>query len=393
MKIGLYIAYWGGVGGGQRFLSVVAEVLSRQHSVEIIHHCHGFDPANVEEPMQVDLSRVHFRYIPNITRPNWATNNPLRRLKLEREVGKEVSAPYDLYVDTSDIPPLFNHARRGALLVNFPLVTFEEYHGHNTANWRARSLPKRWLTALYQKHEWRKRFSSYHLFMANSEFTKHWTKQLWGQDASIVYPPLRDGLAPMQKQKVVLSIGAFRAAQHKKQNVTIEAFKALCFRGAKDWRYVMVGACGPTDDDKHYLENLRKSAIGFPIDIFPDVTGSELKKWLESSAILWHSMGYGVDVQREPKRMEHFGMVATEAMAAGCVPIVFNGGGLCEIVTNGKTGFLWSTPEELIRTTLQVMEDDELRGRMSLSATEDSEIFAGPAFENRLLSTLRPVLS
>ena len=46
-------------------------------------------------------------------------------------------------------------------------------------------------------------------------------------------------------------------------------------------------------------------------------------------------MGYGVDAQREPRRMEHFGMVATEAMAAGCVPIVFCGGGLPEIVSHG----------------------------------------------------------
>ena len=201
MKIGIYQTYWGRVGGGQRYIAVVAEVLAREHDVEIVHHAEGFEPSQVEEPMQVNLSEVGFRYVPPIERPNWATNDPIKRLRLEREVGREISERYDLFIDSSDIPPFFNHARRGALLIHFPLVTFEEYHGRTSEAWRSRAFYKRWLSGTYHHWEWKQRFGSYDLFMVNSEFTKKWTRRLWGLDASVVFPPLREGLTPRSEGK------------------------------------------------------------------------------------------------------------------------------------------------------------------------------------------------
>jgi len=46
--------------------------------------------------------------------------------------------------------------------------------------------------------------------------------------------------------------------------------------------------------------------------------------------------------------MEHFGITPVEAMAAGCVPIVYRGGGLTETVTK-DSGFTWKTIDELIK--------------------------------------------
>lgn len=393
MKIGIYQTYWGRVGGGQRFIAVVAEFLARTHDVEIVHHTQGFLRESVEEAMQVDLYAVQFRYVPPIDRPNWPTSHPLRRLRLERNLGREISEPYDLFIDSSDIPPFFNHAPKGALLIHFPLVTFEEYHAHTSENWKKQSMPQRWLKGMFHRHEWQQRFATYDLCMVNSQFTKGWIKQLWGLDASVVFPPLRDGLNPRPKRPTILSIGAIRGAQHKKQAVMLECFKSLCDGGLKGWRYVMMGACSTSAEDQDALKRLRASAAGYPIEICSDVSGSELKQGLESSSILWHSMGFGVDAAREPRRMEHFGMVATEAMSAGCVPVVFNGGGLREIVTHGKTGFLWSTPEELQQHTLQLTSDEKLRRGISAAAVQDSQHYAGPAFERRLQAALQPLLN
>lgn len=393
MKIGIYQTYWGRVGGGQRYIAVVAEILAREHDVEIVHHCENFLPGSIEEPMQVDLSAVRFRYEPPIDRPNWPTRHPGRRLRMERELGREISEPYDLFIDSSDIPPFFNHARRGALLIHFPLVTFEEYHGHRSENWQKHSVPQRWLKNMFHRHEWKQRFASYDACMVNSEFTKHWIKRLWGLDAEIVFPPLRAGLRAQEKQQTILSIGAIHATQHKKQTVMLNAFKSLCDGGLAGWSYVMMGASGSSSDDQNALKQLRGSAAGYPIEIRSDVSGSELKDSLETSSILWHSMGYGVDEVSEPRRMEHFGMVATEAMAAGCIPVVFNGGGLREIVNDGITGYLWSTPEELQRQTLRLTGDDDLRRAISSAAIDDSGQYAGPAFERRLMSALEPLMN
>lgn len=393
MNIGIYQSYWGRVGGGQRYIGVVAELLARRHRVEIVHHCPNFAPAAVAEPMELDLSRVAFRYVPNQERPAWPSANPLRRLKYEREWGRDISAGYDLFIDSSDKPPFFCHAPRGALLIHFPLVTFEEFHGHNTETWRQRSWSKRLAGQLFHRLEWNRRFANYQLCVVNARFTQQWIKRLWGLNSVIVNPPLRSGLAPRPKQLQVLTIGAFSHAQHKKHEITLRVFRKLCEEGLSGWRYVLAGACSSAAEDQAYVARLRKEAEGYPIELRTNVSGSELKQLLEEASLLWHSMGYGVDEQAEPRRMEHFGMVATEAMAAGCVPIVFNGGGLPESVTHGQTGFLWRTLEELGAYTSQVIREEPLRKRLAAAAQERARDFAEDKFRARLLDALAPVLN
>jgi glycosyltransferase involved in cell wall biosynthesis len=393
MNIGIYQSYWGRVGGGQRYIGVVATVLAQQHSVEMVHHCQNMDVGRLAEAMELDLSRVQFRYVPRQERPAWPSANPLRRLKYEREWGREISAGYDLFVDSSDNVPFFCHARQGALLTHFPLVTFEEFHGHAAESWQKRSWPKRLAAQFFHRLEWKRRFATYQLCVVNANFTRQWIKRLWGLDSVVVNPPLRNGLTPRPKQPMILTVGAFSHSRHKKHEITLRAFRKLCDGGLSGWRYVMAGACGPADEDQAYLVRLRKEAEGYPLEIRTNVSGGELKQLLEESSLLWHSMGYGVDEQIEPQRMEHFGMVATEAMAAGCIPIVFNGGGLPESVTHGQTGFLWRTLEELGSHTLEATRDETLRQRLAAAARERARYFSEEKFTARLLDALAPVLN
>lgn len=392
MKIGIYQSYWGRVGGGQRYIGVVAEVLARSHQVEIVHHEQGFDPVQVQEPLELDLARVGFRYMPRAERPVCSTANPLVRLRQERDWCRELSDPYDLFIDNSDLPPFFCHAPRGVLFIHFPGITYGGYHGHLSPEWMSRPGWKRCLTRLYHRVEWRQRFGSYDLYFVNSAYGQGWLRSLWGLKAGIVYPPLRDGFCPGEKQNLILSIGAFHHFQHKKHGVLIECFRQLCDEGLNGWRYVLVGASGSATEDQVYLDGLRTAAEGYPIEIRPDVSGAELKSLLERSAMLWHSMGFGVDPVREPERFEHFGMVATEAMAAGCVPVVFNGGGLREIVTHGVNGMLWATLEELKQATRRVADQPQRRAELAEAALRRAGDFSNDQFESRLLEALAPVL-
>jgi glycosyltransferase involved in cell wall biosynthesis len=392
MRIGIYQAYWGQVGGGQRYVGVAAGVLARRHAVEIVHHCDTFDRARVADGMEVDLSAVSFRCVPRPPRPEHPSGNPLKRLRQERELGREISEPYDVFIDSSDNVPYFCHAPAGVLLVHFPLVSFETFHGYTGDDWRQRPAVIKKLTALYHRLEWRKRFATYGLTVCNSQFTRRWLRARWGRDAAVVYPPTRDSFTPRPKDRLIVNIAAFDASGHKKHRVLVDGFKKVCDQGLAGWELVLVGALKPAAEHQAYLEGLQKAAAGYPVSFRTNAPAAELRTLLERAAIYWHAMGHGVDPEADPGRMEHFGMVATEAMAAGCVPVVFNGGGLPESVGNGESGFLWNTLDDLASHTRAVILDQALRARLSRAAQARAKEFSEERFAERLVGALAPVL-
>ena len=172
MKIGIYQHYWRGVGGGQRYLAIIAAALTREHEVEMVHHCTGFEPQVVSEPLAVDLSRITFRYLPARKRPLYRSRNPWKRFGWERELDREISEPYELFINSSEAIPCFCHARHGVLISHFPLVTFAEFNSRNDDKWDSRNAAVRLAVDAYQRFEWRRRFGSYELTMTNSNYSR-----------------------------------------------------------------------------------------------------------------------------------------------------------------------------------------------------------------------------
>lgn len=392
MRIGIYQSYWGEVGGGQRYVAAVAEVIARRHDVEIVHHCRQFDPHATGDAIDVDLTRIDFRYVDAPQRTTPGSFNPWSRLRHEAEWCAEISQPYDLFINCGNTVPFFCHAPQGLLITFFPETSCNQFHGRTTKAWRRRSVAAKLAAHALHAVEWRRRFAGYQQCITCSEYPRRWLRRLWGVKADVLYPPLRPGLSPHEKEPLVLSIGRFDGGRHKRQDVMVEAFKQLCDGGVKDWQFAVVGSVAKNAEAERYVDSLRRSAEGYPINIETDLSTSELRSKLERAAILWHAMGYGVDGEREPGRLEHFGMVATEAMATGCVPVLFNGGGLPESVCDGRNGFLWQEVSELVEKTRRLIDDGELRSRLSAASVERSADFSQAAFEERLSRLLSPVL-
>ncbi|MDO4568932.1 MAG: glycosyltransferase family 4 protein [Planctomycetia bacterium] len=397
-KIRMYQRYWGPLGGGQRFLAFIAQILSENNEVEILHHAEDFDLKRFEEGMEVDLSRVQFRCVPRLERPQWTTNNPMKRLMQEASLGREWSEGADVFLESSDIPPVFNRSKHGILLTHFPLIGFEEFCGHTLPEWGKQNVFKRLLKKQYQGLEWRCRFSSYHTYLCNSQFTRRWCFSRWGISPQILNPPLRSGIQPAEKIPLILSMGAFSKENHKRQDILIHAFQNLCDmhpdicppKGL--WNLRLIGPCKDNDEDRDFVERLRLKAQGYPIEIRTNVDGGELLESLAKACFVWHAMGYGVDEQRNPGRTEHFGMVATEAQAAGAIPMVFHAGGLPEIVHHGRDGILWSTIPELVKTTFNLIYDPEYVESMRENALKNSTNYNDAAFRARLAHVLRGVV-
>jgi glycosyltransferase involved in cell wall biosynthesis len=62
---------------------------------------------------------------------------------------------------------------------------------------------------------------------------------------------------------------------------------------------------------------------------------------------------------------EHFGIVPLEAQAAGCVPIVADGGGQRETVLHNETGFRMSSPTDFSVYVKELLTKDSLFQEMS----------------------------
>lgn len=330
-----------GVGLG-RYLAVVAEHLSaRGWDVSVLSR-RAPDFAAVEERFGVRLERIEHRPARSGGRAaTLALTAATRGLDL-------------LWVQSPHIP-LFPLARRSILLTEFPFET----------------APRALL--------WRRRLKAYDV-VANSEFTRGWIRRYWGVDARVVHPPVSE-IEPGEKRPWILGVGRFTAgARDKRQQELVQAFRRLCDQGLRGWELHLAGLI----EDRGTFERVKSEAAGYPIVLHGDASFPELTRLYAEASIFWHAVGLGVDPEREPHRLEHFGIVTAEAMTAGCVPVVIALGGQPEIV-EPESGFLWRTLEEMEARTLELVRDEARRERMSMRARETARRrFGREAFAAKL---------
>ncbi|MFW6012123.1 MAG: glycosyltransferase [bacterium] len=107
MKIAIYNRYWSTRGGGERYAGAVAEILSRDHRVDLL----GPEPVGLQAlagHLGLDLSRVRFRPVPPVS---------------ERKLAP-ISAEYDLFVNCTYLSRLPSRAGKSVYLVLFPQRTW-----------------------------------------------------------------------------------------------------------------------------------------------------------------------------------------------------------------------------------------------------------------------------
>jgi glycosyltransferase involved in cell wall biosynthesis len=215
----------------------------------------------------------------------------------------------------------------------------------------------------------------------NSFYTKEFIDREFGVSSEVIYPPVEiDKFNPGGKQKLVLSVGRFStSSQHKRPEVLIKNFKRLVKSGLKGWRLVVVGIV-EDEESRIAVMALRTLAKGFPIAIRTNLSHDRLVRLYEQTAIYWHAAGFGVDLNKNPERAEHFGISTVEAMAAGAVPVVFAAGGPKEVVRPERDGLWWQTLPELTRQTLRLIEDETLRQNLSEEGRQRAKLFSKERF-------------
>ena len=345
MKIGLYNPYFDSYGGGERYVLTLAEHWSKVHDVYIF-----WDDASIlpEAQKRFDLNLSNVKTVPNI----FGTRNIIKKLSASKE--------YDCIFFLSDGSIPTSLAANNILHFQVPFAHV--------------NLP-RWKAVRYQR------------IICNSEFTRAHLDPTLSVKRSVIYPPVdTQKIQETTKNRTILSVGRFSSLYGaKKHEILLHAFrKARKNKDLAGWKLVIAG--GLLKSDRPYFHQLKTMVKGLPVEFYTNCTFRSLQSLYGSASFYWHAAGYG---ESEPERMEHFGITTVEAMGAGCVPVVYGGGGQREIVEDGKTGLLWETPEELIQKTVSTIQKKNLFTQIKKAAKKR----AGDFSVNRFTQSFDQLLS
>jgi len=334
-RIFIHSPYWLTRGGGERYSLTTAECLSEDF--EVLADVPGNNYlADVGMHLGINLDRVKILFGENFM--------------------KNMSKFYGVFwVSDGSIPLLLSNKK----VIHFQ-APFKNVGGRSFKN-RLKFLGAR--------------------AVCNSFYTKEFIDKEYGVNSQVIYPPVEvDRFKPILKQKLILTVGRFsRSSQYKRPEILIRSFKHMVDCGLSGFRMVVVGIVEDKESDIAAV-GLRILAKGYPIAIRTNLSHDRLIRLYEQAAIYWHAAGFGVDLNKNPERAEHFGISTVEAMAAGTVPVVFAAGGPKEVVRPEKDGLWWRTLPELESQTLRLVNDENLRERLANEGRERAKLFSKKRF-------------
>lgn len=234
--------------------------------------------------------------------------------------------------------------------------------------------------------------TSYHIFLANSLFTKNYMELYWSISPFVLYPPIFPSKDSQtygnyeKKKNLIITIGRFFAGEGhvKKHDVIIDACKRL-FDSIPNWELILIGRRHKNKETETYIQTLMNKTKGYPIYFIFDASPQKIKELLSSAKIYIHATGYGENIKQHPDRFEHLGLAVLEAMSFGLIPVVFNGGGLPEIIQDRFNGFLFKTQKELVNILKSlVRSSDEGNQRIITNAKKTAAAFSYEKFKRRL---------
>ena len=256
--------------------------------------------------------------------------------------------------------------------------------------------------------------ASYDRIVANSHFTAGWLRRWWDLPCEVVHPPVEAIDAPSSidrpssfprkrestltaayKRPEILSVGRFFVGGHSKNHqMMIETFARMIRRERlTGWTLRLIGASGSAPADRVYLAGLRSLAGGLPVQIETDVDITRVREAYRRASIYWHAAGFGQNEKRAPEAFEHFGIAPVEAMSAGAVPVVFDGGGVRETVEDGESGYLWRSASQLRKISWRLIRHASLRNRLAAAAVARSKEFSPEKFRKDFTGIVEGLLS
>ena len=233
------------------------------------------------------------------------------------------------------------------------------------------------------------------LAMTNSTWTNNHIKTLWGIEPTLVYPPCnvkdfnersvaRDG---RPRDHSIVSIGQFRP--EKNHSLQLQAFALALPKLPSDAKLYLVGGAR-NDEDRARVDRLRKECVDLHIadrvEFCVSCSFERIAELLSVGLCGLHTM---LD--------EHFGIVVVEYLAAGCVPLAHNSGGVAvDILPSRDIGFLATTREEFAAGMIDMFDLHDTRfemyDKMQRRGAAQAQLFSDGQFSQKYVLALSAIL-
>ncbi len=363
LKIAIYDHAFHIPGGGQRYVAEVAKILQDKYDVTYIAN-KDVKLSQYMDWYNIDLSKCKLKIlkIPFFEKINEYTIN-------ESAVLFEDNNPFDIIGDESLNYDVFINANMLSKVK--PQSVYSMFVCHFPDRKRGRFF----------------HVDDYDAIVSNGSYTSSWIVKKWKlAPTHLLHPPV-DMYNPrsnvQNKKNIILSVARFEVSGSKKQIEMAKAFANMVHENEilmQDWTFVLAGGTLPKnpyfDKVKRIVDSLRCN-----IELRPDVKYEELRILYRDAAIFWHACGLK---EKDPHRVEHFGMTTVEAMQNFCAPVVIDGGGQREIVEHNISGFRFKTVTQLQEYTKTLISNIELRYEMAKNAYERSHNFNMDVFKAKL---------
>ena len=333
MRVGLFTPYDLTPGGGERVLLTIAQAaLEAGADVYLLspHRWSKTRVATIGSELGVPLAWIGERLNLGILEPGFK--------------GQEYQFDKFFCLGNETIPQVMAQGLSSYYICQFPFDSRFEVSPNEIS--RIRGYEKALVYSHYVARQYARRLSKCGISFVQTE---------------VLYPGVEMIPCLSSRRKRIISVGRFfRGGHSKRQDAAIEIFKALVDSGSlsNEWELVLAGSVGSKPADHTFVEDLRSISHGYRIHIELNVDRNRLRDLYQSSTIYWHLGGFQANPLLEPENFEHFGITVVEAMASGCVPVVFAFGGPAEIV-DFDLSLHWSNEIQLRDITRQLSRANE----------------------------------
>jgi alpha-1,2-mannosyltransferase len=186
--------------------------------------------------------------------------------------------------------------------------------------------------------------------VTNSSWTNNHVERIWSRKAPIVFPPVNVAVFssfPLEnREPIIVSIGQFRP--EKNHLMQVEAFAKAAPNLPPSAKLILVGGARNAEDQRRVdaiHQRIAELKMTDRILVEVSVPFTRITELLRTAAVGLHTM-----------LEEHFGIVVVEYLAAGCVALAHNSGGVkADIVDPMENGILAATVDEFADGMITLM--------------------------------------